>query len=104
MSPTAALRPHPDGSTLSLRVQPGARKSTLLGPTADGAQWRVAVAAPPVDGSANQALLRLLASHFSLSRSSVRLLRGEHSRDKVVLLRGLGAAQAEALLPAVPPA
>ena len=102
MNPTMALRPHPEGCTLSLRVQPGARKSALLGSSADGTQWRIAVKAPPVDGSANLSLLRLLASHFSLSRSSVRLLHGEHSRDKVVLLRGLTPEQAAALLPAIP--
>ena len=97
---TATLRSHPEGCTLALRVQPGARRSAFLGLSAEGATIRIAIAAPPVDGGANQALLRFLASHFALSRASVRLLSGERSRDKVVLLRGLDAPAAFALLSA----
>ena len=93
-----ALRDHPEGCSLAMRVQPGARKTAFLGLTADGAHWRVAVAAPPVEGSANQALMRFLADVFSLSRASVRLVNGEHSREKVVLLRGITAAAASARL------
>ncbi len=99
MNPSPALRDHPEGCTLALRVQPGARKAAFLGLTADGAQWRIAIAAPPVEGSANQALLRFLAHYFSLSRASVCLLNGERSRDKVILLRGLTTTAAAALLP-----
>ena len=98
--PNAALRSHPEGCTLAVRVQPGARKTALLGLSADGNSVRIAIAAPPVDGGANHALLRFLAAHFALSRTSVRLLSGERSRDKVVLLRGLDAAAALVLLSA----
>lgn len=94
-----ALRDHPEGCSLALRVQPGARKTAFLGLAADGALWRIAVAAPPVESSANQVLMRFLADTFSLSRASVRLLSGEHSREKVLLLRGISAAAAVAMLP-----
>lgn len=99
--PSAALRDHPEGCTIALRAQPGARKTAFLGLSADGAQWRVAVAAPPVEGRANQALTRFLASHFAVSRASIRQISGEHARDKVFLLRGLTRAAAAALLPAM---
>ena len=102
MNPSSALRDHPEGCTLSVRVQPGARKTAFLGLSADGARWRIAIAAPPVENAANHALLRFLSDHFALSRASVLLLSGEHGRDKVILLRGVRPHQILALLPAAP--
>ena len=96
------VRDHAEGCTLRLRVRPGARKTAFLTAKQPDGPLRVSVAAPPVDGNANQTLLRFLADHFSISRSSVRLVSGEHSRDKVVLLRGLTAQQILARLPERP--
>jgi len=53
---------------------------------------RVRVAAPPVDGAANKALLRLLADELGVSRGAVRLASGETSRVKVVEIEGVDAA------------
>jgi len=53
---------------------------------------RVRVAAPPVDGAANKALLRLLADELGVPRGAVRLLSGEASRTKVVEADGVDAA------------
>ncbi len=53
---------------------------------------RVRVAAPPVDGAANRALLRLIADELGVPRGSVRLVSGESGRAKVVEVVGLDGA------------
>jgi uncharacterized protein YggU (UPF0235/DUF167 family) len=69
---------------LSIKVKPGARRSALT-QQADGG-WLAEVAAPPVDGQANDALLCLVARHFGLRRAQVRLKSGASSRMKRVAL------------------
>ncbi len=54
---------------------------------------RARVAAPAVDGAANQALLRLLADALDVPRSDVRLAAGATSRTKLVVLSGLPASR-----------
>jgi len=78
------IRSEPAGVRLALRVQPGARRSALVGPY--GERLKVAVQAPAVDGRANQALLVYLASYLDLRPSAVRLVAGLSSRDKSVLI------------------
>lgn len=73
-----------DGSTLVLRIraQPRARASAIVGPHGDS--LRVRIAAPPVDGKANQTLTDLLAKEFGTPRNSVEVRRGLGGRDKLV--------------------
>ncbi len=73
---------------LSIRVTPKARKTTCEGVGEDGV-WRIRLAAPPVDGKANTALLRWLAETLDLPRNALSLLSGERSRHKVVGVSGL---------------
>jgi uncharacterized protein (TIGR00251 family) len=81
---------------LKLRVSPGSRRPGIAGRHGDA--WKVRVAAPPEGGKANEALLRLLAETLDVPRSSVALVSGRTSRDKIVVLEGVGQAQAERLL------
>ena len=94
------IRETADGVTLSVRAQPGAKKTALAGMYGEGpaAQLKIAVHAPPVEGRANEALIAFLADVFSLPRKSVVLLSGETNRSKVFLLCGVRSAQAEAIL------
>jgi uncharacterized protein (TIGR00251 family) len=78
-----------DGVVVSLRVQPGARRSEVV--DAGGAQLRVRVAAPAIDGKANAETVRFVAELLGVRRSAVSLLRGERSRDKVLHVAGLGS-------------
>lgn len=78
----AWIRADAGGVRLSLRVQPGARRSALLGPYGD--RLKVAVQAPPADGRANEALLRYLAQCLDVRAASLRLVAGVSSRDKSV--------------------
>ena len=90
------LKRTPNGCQLSVCVQPGASRSEVAG--LHGAELKVRVKAPPVDGKANEALLACLAKLFRVKRSQCELLRGETSRSKTVFVRDLNEALARAEL------
>jgi uncharacterized protein (TIGR00251 family) len=52
----------------------------------------VAVNAPPVEGKANEAVVRVLASTFGVPRSAVTIVRGETGRKKTIRIAGITAA------------
>ncbi len=83
---------------LRLRVSPGAERAGIVGRHGEG--WKVRVTAPPEDGRANDAVLRLLAHTLSLSRDAVTLVSGHSGRDKVVQLTGIDLARVERRLTA----
>lgn len=71
-----------DGLTLSLHVQPGAKRTEVAG--THGEALKLRLAAPPVDGKANAELVRYLADAFGVPVRQVVLVRGETSRHKLV--------------------
>jgi hypothetical protein len=86
-----------DGVQLDLRVSPGAKHTSIAGTYGDRA-IRLKVAAPPARDRANTEVERFLASLLGVPRSEVAVTRGPSSRDKVVLVRGLGEAETSRLL------
>jgi hypothetical protein len=84
------------GVRLRLWVQSRASHTELAG--VHGDRLRVRVAAPPVDGAANQALVRFLAERLGVPRGAVRLVGGEAGRTKVVSVDGIGVPEARARL------
>lgn len=87
-----AFRANATGTSIAIRVQPRASRNEIAG--LHGAELRVRITAPPVDGAANAALLQFLASALGLSRAHITLLAGEGSRSKVVSVRGITPEQA----------
>lgn len=77
-------RQHADGWLLSLHVQPGARQTRVAG--LHGEALKITLAAPPVDGRANDALCQFLARCFDVPRAQVTLVSGQTSRHKRVLV------------------
>jgi uncharacterized protein (TIGR00251 family) len=75
-----------------VRVQPRASRTELAGRHGDALKIRLA--APPVDGAANEALVRFLADRLDVSRSAVRLEAGATGRTKVLAVAGIGVAAA----------
>jgi uncharacterized protein (TIGR00251 family) len=73
-------------------VQPRARSTEIVGIQDD--TIRVRLAAPPVDGKANEALVGFLAERLQVSRSAVTLLTGQTARFKAVDVAGLDQATA----------
>ncbi|MBM7515468.1 DUF167 domain-containing protein [Nocardioides nitrophenolicus] len=70
---------------LAVRVQPGASRTGAAGPAGvDGAELKVRLSSPPVDGRANAELVRWLAKELGVPRSAVTLVRGQTSRSKVL--------------------
>jgi uncharacterized protein (TIGR00251 family) len=80
--------PHAD---LAVRLQPRAREDAVKGER-DGAVL-VRVTAPPVDGKANAALVALIAKRAQVPKSSVSVVRGHASRDKIVRVEGVDGTQ-----------
>ena len=74
------LREEAGALVLTVHVQPGARRSEVAGIHGDA--LKVRLAAPPVDGRANDELVRFMAEAFGVPRANVVLLRGTTSRRK----------------------
>ncbi len=99
----AILREHLHGCTVTVRLQPGAKKTAITGIYGEGNQaaLKIAVQAPPVEGRANEALITFFSEKLDLPKSSITVLSGELSRNKVLLLRGVTAASVEEQLPSL---
>jgi uncharacterized protein (TIGR00251 family) len=76
-----------DGVILTLHVQPGARRTEVVG--LHGTALKLRLAALPVDGKANAELLGFIAQQTGVARSAVSLLSGEGARQKRVLVKGV---------------
>ena len=76
-----------NGVLISIRVQPGSRKSEIVGPLGDS--LKIKIAAPPVEGAANEALREFLAEKLGVSKSKIQLLKGQSSRQKLWEVLGL---------------
>ncbi|MBK1696911.1 DUF167 family protein [Rhodovibrio salinarum] len=103
--------PHPwrvvaDGLSVDLQVTPGAKADRVDGieQQADGAPvLRVRIKAPPADGKANQALIKLLAKRWGLAKSAVTLTAGAGARRKRLHLAGDPDTLAARLAAELPP-
>jgi uncharacterized protein (TIGR00251 family) len=88
-------RRHGDILTLTLHVQPGAKRTEVAG--LHGEALKIRLAAPPVEGRANEALLKFIAGSFDVPLRQVELKQGGQSRHKVVAITG-SKVEAESLL------
>ena len=85
----------PGGVTFYVQVQPRASRDAIEGEYADALKIRLS--APPVDDRANAALVRLLAERLNVPRAAVRIVAGEKSRRKRVVVAGVKREQVLAL-------
>jgi uncharacterized protein len=85
-----------DGCTVSVRVQPGAKRDAVMG--LHGGAVKIALSAPPVDGRANEALIAFVAEKVGLPRARISLVAGMASRSKVLRITGKSAAEVKAAL------
>src|SRR2546430_14232878 len=85
-----------DGVEISVLVQPRSSKTRIVGE--HGAHLKIALAAPPVDGEANAALLDFVAKLLRVPKRQVELCAGETSRRKRLRIRGVDAASVEAVM------
>lgn len=86
----------PEGAVLIVHVQPKASKTEYAG--LHGGALKFRVAAPPVEGAANEALCAYLAKRFGLPKKAVVVQSGHGSRRKRVLLTGVSTDRAQDVL------
>lgn len=69
-------------SRITIRVIPNASQNEIVGCIDD--VWKIRLAAPPIDGKANGALIRFLADTLDLATSEINIVKGQTSKTKVV--------------------
>jgi uncharacterized protein (TIGR00251 family) len=92
-SPVVATK---TGVQLRLQIQPKAARTELVGLHGDALRLRIA--APPVDGAANQAVIEFLADRIGVPRRSIRIVGGATSRRKRLEIDGITVAAARLAL------
>jgi len=80
------MRQDGDDLVLSVRVQPRAKKNEILD-VRDG-RLRLRTTAPPTDGKANQAVIKLIAAYLQIAPSRIHLMRGKTQRNKQLRVTG----------------
>jgi len=88
---TTIVQDNLDGALLTVHVQPKASRTESVGIHGDA--FKIRVAAPPVDGTANEELIHFLAQALSVARSSIDIESGAGGRHKRVRVRGVTAEQ-----------
>ena len=76
-----------EGVTIHVQAQPGAKRTEVAGLYGDCIKVRLA--APPVDGKANECLIAFVAERLGVRRNQVVIARGHGSRRKTVVAQGL---------------
>jgi len=71
----------------SVKIQPKSSKEAVE-QLADGS-YKIFVHSPPIDGKANAAVVEVLAKHFKVAKSNVKIISGEKSRNKIVEIDAL---------------
>jgi hypothetical protein len=85
------------GVTLRLHIQPGAKKTEVVG--RHGEALKIRLAAPPVDGKANACLIAYLADQLGIARAAISLLSGDSSRAKRVRIVGVDTELVQRVFP-----
>ena len=75
------------GGSIGVRLKPGAKREKIV--SIDEREICIAVTAPPVDGKANEALIKFLAKILDAPKSAIAILRGQTSRIKLVEIVGM---------------
>lgn len=69
-------------SKITVRVIPNASRSEIVG--REGSVWKIRLAAPPIDGKANEALIRFLADALDVAPSQIDVLKGQSTKTKLI--------------------
>ena len=87
------LRESGGGVTFAVKIHPRARKDVITGEV--GNALKLSLTAPPVDGRANEACIEFFVNLLKVPRSSITIASGQTSRNKVIRVTGLSAAQVQ---------
>ncbi len=78
------LNETPDGIIVNIRISPNAKKNEIIN---EGEIIKVKITAQPIDGKANKALIEYLSKNFKIPKTSIKILKGETSKDKTILFK-----------------
>jgi hypothetical protein len=81
------------GVTFAVKLHPRAKKNAITGEI--GAALKLSLTAPPLEGRANEACIEFLANLLEVPSSSITIASGQSSRNKVVRVTGLSAAEVQ---------
>ncbi len=90
-----AVQASGEDTLFAVRVAPRASRTAITGTMGEGADTivKIALAAPPVDGRANEALIAYLAEILDITRGDIVIASGAQSKNKRVRIKGCGAEQ-----------
>jgi uncharacterized protein len=83
---------------ISVKVQPNAGRNEVVG--LKGSIWKIKVAAPPEKGKANKELIEFLSDTLGVRKTSIMILKGETSHNKILGIEGIDQNEVEAALAA----
>lgn len=78
------IKQTPDGIIANIRISPNAKKNEIIN---DGEIIKIKITAQPIDGKANKALIEFLSKNFKIPKTSIKILKGETSKDKTILFK-----------------
>lgn len=84
------------GIILSLYIQPKSSRTRIIG--MHGEELKIQISAPPVDGKANQALIKFFSKQLKVSKKQIHLLSGHQSRHKRILIEDCTEEQIEKII------
>jgi uncharacterized protein (TIGR00251 family) len=76
-----------DGITIEVKVEPRSSQAEIRGVM--GSVLKVKLTSAPVDGAANRQLIELLSKEFGITKSSIKIVKGETSKNKVIKIEGI---------------
>ncbi len=82
--------------TITVQVQPRSSRDEIVG--LHEGRLKIRISAPPVDGQSNERLTEVLAKAFGVSKSSVEIIKGHHSRLKTISISGIGRKEYDTLV------
>ncbi len=85
-----------DSALLVVRIQPRASKNEVI--PMEGGALKIRLTAPPVDGAANEALVRFLSEVLGIAKTRVEIVSGQTSREKRIRIGGMSEAEVRRLL------
>ncbi|MGN0031009.1 MAG: DUF167 domain-containing protein [Candidatus Gastranaerophilaceae bacterium] len=76
------LKQTDDGIVANIKISPNAKKNEII---REGEFVKIKITAQPIDGKANKALVEFLSKYFKIPKTSIKILKGETSKEKTVL-------------------
>ena len=71
-----------DGLIVNIRISPNSKKNEIIN---EGEFSKIKITAQPIDGKANKALIEFLSKNFKIPKTSIKILKGENSKEKTIL-------------------